>query len=190
MNNGGASSHKKILLWLGSAIAASVISIIVGQVFELGPFRPAPDIQITQFSLTNEKGLEHLPLYAPFRALAEEPTRAEVVLFNAGGRTAVECDVELETLDRGVRVQTRSLQRFSIPPGESVTVALQVTFPQPSNQWRASTGYYPAQVFGIFITAYGYTYPRKGEMFSPKGRVEAVAYRDIAVFATPEASRR
>ncbi len=190
MNNSGASSQKKILLWIGSAIAASVISIIVGRVFELGPFRPPPEIQITQFSLTNEKGLEHLPSYAPFRALAEELTRAEVVLFNPGGRTAVECNVELETLERGVRTQTRSLQRFSIPPGQSVTVALEITFPQPSNEWRASTGSHPAQVFSTKITAYGYTHPHKGEMFSPKGRVEAVAYRSIAVFATPEASRR
>ena len=190
MNQVGSSSHKKILLWLGSAIAASVIGILVGRVFELGPFRPPPLIQITQFSLTNERGLEHLPSYAPFRALAEEQTRAEVVLFNAGGRTAVDCDLELKTIERGVRSRTPSLQRFSIPPGNSVSISMETKFPQPSKKWRVSSGSHPAQVFSAMITATCYTKPRKGEMFSPKGKIETVAYRDIAVFATPEASRR
>ena len=188
MNKVRASSHKKTLLWIGSAIAASVISIIVGRVFELGPFRSPPEIQITQCSLTNEKGLEHLPPYGELRALAEEPTRIEVVLFNAGGRIAVDCDVKLETILRGVKAHARSPKRFSIPPGESVTVALEVTFPQPTNQWRDSTGSHPAQVFSTTITAYGYKHPH--ERYSSKGRVEASIHRSIAVFATPEASRR
>ena len=101
MNDRVSSTRKKVLLWLASAVAASVVGVLVGRFFELGPFSAPPEIHITQFSLTNEKGLEHLPRYAPFRTLAEELTRADVVLYNAGSRTAV----EIESFPRNQGIQ-------------------------------------------------------------------------------------